>query len=70
MTEEVNKTASDAIFHASGIAKYLNITVRQAEHLIEKRQIPVGLVSKRKIVTTKSALDAYLTRLIQEPKAA
>jgi hypothetical protein len=70
VTEEIKKSAPDLIFHARGIAKYLNMTVRQAEHLIEKRQIPVGKLSARRIYTTAEALDAYLLGQIHAPKAA
>jgi excisionase family DNA binding protein len=62
-------TAPDLLYGAKAIAQYLGVTDRQAEHMIETKRIPYGKIGRR-VVSSRSRLDAYQARLIDEPMAA
>jgi excisionase family DNA binding protein len=61
--------APDLLYGAKAIAQYLGVTDRQAEHMIETKRIPYGKIGRR-VVSSRSRLDAYQARLIAEPMAA
>jgi excisionase family DNA binding protein len=66
VTEATPKPSLDLLYGAHAIAEYLNITVRQAEHLIETGRIPIFKIG-RTVAARRSKLNAALEALEAGP---